>query len=149
MRVLGLIFIATLTCTSAMANNYIMKKKDIRQKLISCLNNPENYNSASFNGCVAEAGKRFMQAADIKMNRRIQQETVPTIRQGWVRDRQIHIQAIKACESQTALNYQGYAYAAQCELKRSQDYYRYSMSDEMPDNDWTTSQRVDTLFISY
>lgn len=150
MKTVGLIFFAAvMCCTSAMADGYSVKKKEIRQTLISCLNNPENYNSASFNQCVIEAGQRFKQAADAKMQRRIQQETQPSIRQGWIQDRAIHTQSIRNCETQQELNFQGYSYAAQCELKRSQDYYRYSMSNEMPHDNWSTAQRVDALFITY
>lgn len=131
------------------ANDYIAKKKQIRQNLIDCLDDPDNYNSLGFNQCVVQAGQQFKQAADLKMQRLIQEETQSSMRQGWIKDRIIHAQAIDSCEQHTGLNFAGYTYAAQCALKRSQDYYRYSMFDEMPPDEWSTAQRVDTLFISY
>lgn len=149
MKRVGLLFIVGMMSTGVFADAYTLKKKEIRQKLISCLDHPDNYNSASFNQCVIDAGERFKQAADIKMQQRIQQERIASIRQGWIQDRAIHTQAIQGCERQQELNFQGYSYAAQCELKRSQDYYRYSMSNEMPRDNWSTAQRVDALFIGY
>ncbi|WP_298145436.1 hypothetical protein [uncultured Acinetobacter sp.] len=149
MKALGLMLIATVTCTSAIANDYTLKKKQIRQNLIQCLDDPDHYNSVGFNQCIVQAGQQFKQAADLKMQRHIQTETQASIRQGWIKDRAIHHQAIKSCDNQTELNFQGYAYAAKCELKRSQDYYSYSMFDETPHTDWTTAQHVDALFIGY
>lgn len=150
MKIVWLTLVSSVMCSSAMADIYNDKKNQIRQKLIKCVNDPLNFNSASFNQCILDGAQQFKTAADSQMQKRIQQETMPEIRQGWIKDSVIHTNAIKQCQVHENLNFQGFTYAAQCELKRSQDYYRYSMSNNMEyPSKWTMANRIDALYLSF
>ena len=145
MKAYSLGLMLCLVSSLSYANPYTTTKQQVRKELLSCVNSPDSAFSAAFNQCVIESATAFQQAADRAIQKRIAKGET-----GLANDRQIYHATIRDCSKQEKLSFAGYTYAAQCQLKRSQDYYRYSMSSEMPKQDnWTETNRIDQLYLSY
>lgn len=125
---------------------YQLEKQKIRQQLIQCLKKPESSFSAVFNECVLNAATEFQRKSKIEFDSQYSAKNAN--KDGLIKDRKIFLLQIQACEFYQELSFDGFGSAAQCELSRSQDYFRYLKNDNGKVN-WSLENRIDIFFLGY
>ena len=150
MKKIILMSILLFTCCSLQAGTYTQYKKQVRNTLVKCLKDPENYKfSAAFNGCVLEASDDFMKRSTIEFNKQYQVANARE-RGNLIKDKIIYTNAIKSCEGFQDLSYDGFTTEAICKLHTARNYLSLLTNGAGSYSDsWTLEDRVDNLFIGY
>lgn len=150
MRTLFLGCLILLVSMSSMAGSYELYKKQVRNKLIGCLNEPENLkHSAARNGCLLEAANNFVSKADTEFKLAYQKANEYE-KNNLIKDRKIYANAFSNCEIYQGLSFDGFGKEATCKVTVSKDYLGSltNSAASLPDN-WTIENRVDRYIIGY